>query len=204
VSNVVIFIEGGGTFEKEKRILRAGFDSFFQPLKRLAAERGKSFRLVACGGRDEAFRAFENERKFEEETHCLLLIDSEEVLDDGVKAQLAQRERHWNLTTVPEGDLHVMTTTMETWIIADLNALRTFYGQHFAQNRLPVHNNLEKVSKQDVWRDLAAATQNSQAGIYHKMRHAPKLLSRMDSTTVRQRCSHCNRLFQTVETILQQ
>jgi len=203
MNEIAIFIEGGGSFEREKRVLRAGFDSFFQSLKRLAAERGKGFRIIACGSRDDAFRSFENERKFEPDTLCLLLVDSEEQLTGKVKEHLINRERHWKLAAIDEADLHLMTATMETWIVADADALQSFYGQHFAVNKLPRHQDIEQVSKADMCGDLLAATQNSQAGPYHKMRHAPKLLSRMDSTVVRRRCKCCNRLFLRAEAFLQ-
>jgi hypothetical protein len=202
VSNIAIFIEGGGTFVREQRHLRVGFEGFFSSLKQLAAQYGKSFRLVACGSRDEAFKAFENERKYDAKTHSFLLVDSEEIATKSVKAHLVDREQHWALTEVAMADLHLMATTMETWIVSDHEALTKFYDQKLKLNKLPVNIDIEKVSKPDVCRDLAAATENCKSGPYHKMNHAPKILGLLNPTTVRHRCSHCDALFKAVQEAL--
>ncbi len=199
MSKIVIFIEGGGQVESEKRVLRVGFDNLFRSLKLLAATRGKSFRLVACGSRDDAYKAFVNERLYEPNTTSFLLVDSEDVMGSDVKTHLSNRERHWNLAAVSADNLHVMATTMETWIVSDHAALERFYGRGLAQNSLPRHRDLEQVEKPDVCRDLNAATRDSGPGRYHKMRHAPKLLGLLDSATVRGKCPCCERLFTQIE-----
>ena len=120
----------------------------------------------------------------------------------GVKQHLANREKHWRLEDVPEEFLHVMATTMETWIISDREALAEFYGKNFVENMLPTRQDIEKITKLDVCNALKEATRRSQPGEYHKMRHAPKLLRLMNEATVREKCSHCNQLFLEIEKLL--
>ena len=199
MSKIVIFIEGGGQVEREKRVLRLGFDNFFRPLKLLAAARGKSFRLVACGSRDEAYRAFRNERSFEPDTSSFLLVDSEDVMVSDTKVHLSEREHHWELATISIDYLHVMATTMETWIVSDHDAMESFYGRGLVLNSLPRHADMEQVTKPIVSRALAAATRNTGPGEYHKMRHGPKLLGLLDPATVKAKCGCCMRMFVEIE-----
>ena len=95
-----------------------------------------------------------------------------------------------------------MVQTMETWIVADKVALRGYYGQGFQENALPQHRNLEEVDKREVAERLTRATAGTRKGAYHKIRHARHLLQRIDPTTVRQRCGHCERLFTTLSGLI--
>ena len=97
-----------------------------------------------------------------------------------------------------------MVQTMETWIIADRAALRDYYGQNFRENVLPRRQNLEEVGKNDVAEGLRSATVGTQKGAYHKIRHARHLLQLIDPMTVRERCRHCGRLFETLLRLINQ
>jgi hypothetical protein len=92
-----------------------------------------------------------------------------------------------------------MVQTMETWFIADINALMTFYGQGFREDKihsaLTRYTNVEQVSKATVQVMLAAATRPTERGKYHKTNHAPKLLELLDVSKVRQASPYCDRLF---------
>jgi hypothetical protein len=158
---MAIFVEGGGGAESQKRVLRVGFDTFLGPLKQLAAERGKSFRVVLCGSRNEAYKAFTNERRFEPGTLSFLLVDSEEILATDVKQHLSRCETHWDLRNIPEAGLYLMATTMETWIVSDRAALANFYGQRLAVGALSSNRDIEQVSKNDICQQLDAATKNT-------------------------------------------
>ena len=94
-----------------------------------------------------------------------------------------------------EDTINLMVQTMETWIVADPDALSTYYGQNFNGNVLPGRTNLEEVAKREVARVLNQATERTTKGRYHKIRHASDLLKRIDVERVKQRCPHCARLF---------
>jgi len=42
---------------------------------------------------------------------------------------------------------------------------------------------------------LGQATQNTQKGEYHKVRHGPKILALVDVAKVRGKAKHCERMF---------
>ena len=91
-----------------------------------------------------------------------------------------------------------MVQTMETWIVADPEALGAYYEQGFQRDALPRHQNLEEVGKDDIAEALDRATQGSEKGKYHKIHHARALLQCIDPARVRRRCPHCDRLFETL------
>lgn len=104
----------------------------------------------------------------------------------------------WNFQGVNDNLIHLMVQTMETWIVADPEALRAYYGQGFRPNALPRHQNLEEVNKSDIKQALDLATQGTQKSKYHKIKHARALLERINPMTVREKCPHCERLFETL------
>ena len=91
--------------------------------------------------------------------------------------------------------IHLMVQTMETWIVADSEALIKYYGQGFRANVLPVREDLEKEDKTTVADALGRATEQTQKGRYHKIRHAGDLLASINPKKVQARCRHCKKLF---------
>ena len=98
--------------------------------------------------------------------------------------------------------IHLMTQTMETWILADSEALADYYGQNFSRNALPKSNDLERVSKVDVEQALKQATRKTQKGTYHKIEHAGDLLELIDPEKARKKCRHCARLFSVLNRVM--
>jgi hypothetical protein len=84
--------------------------------------------------------------------------------------------------------VHLMVQCMEAWIVADPEALESFYGQGFARGALPARRNLEEQPKGDVSRKLSAATKHTAKGEYKKIGHASKLLQRLDTRKLAVRC----------------
>ena len=91
-----------------------------------------------------------------------------------------------------------MVQAMETWIVADPDALAAYYGQRFLAKALPDTANLENVPRATITNALERATRHTQKGMYHKIRHASEILQRIDPQRVRQRCPACARLFRTL------
>lgn len=132
--------------------------------------------------------------------HAILLVDSETGVTSAPKQHLAT-EPAWLLPGVPDDDIHLMVQVMETWIVADPNALQAFYGQGFNLNALPNHADLEQVPKVDVAHALENATKQTRKGRYHKIRHA-SVLGRIGPEQVRARCKHCDRLFLRIRSLV--
>ena len=93
-----------------------------------------------------------------------------------------------------------MVQLMEAWFLADRDALRAYYGQGFHENRLKGDPaNVEQVTKDDVLNGLKRATEDTQKGKYHKVRHGRDLLARVDPDRVRKAAPHCDRLFRELD-----
>ena len=92
-----------------------------------------------------------------------------------------------------------MVQAMEAWIVADPVALAEYYGQGFVEGQLPKAEYLEVLSKADLMRGLDRATRSTRKGRYLKIRHASDLLKRIDANKVKTRCTHCERLFETLD-----
>lgn len=199
--NVAIYMEGGGDGKDSKAALRQGMEGLLAEIKDAFRECGWHWRLVPCGSRNEARKRFDNECRRAEPGIVILLVDSEAPVNTGPIDHLASRDG-WNLQGVESGRVHLMVQTMETWIVADSKALKSYYGQGFRESALPRNRNLEEVSKKDVAEGLTRATEQTQKGAYHKIRHARHLLQRIEPATVRQRCGHCERLFTTLKGLI--
>ena len=196
MSAVTIYVEGGGNNTTTKAALRNGMNQFLGSLKEAARTRSWKWKLVFCGARNDAYDKFNTARRNDDPGIVMLLVDSEGPVDASPRDHLARKDR-WDLDGVEEDRIHLMVQVMETWIVADPEALAAYYGQHFRANVLPARQNLEEVDKAQIASALERATEQTQKGRYDKISHAD-LLARIDPEQVRQHCAHCARLFDTL------
>ena len=197
-------MEGGGPGPTGKAALRRGMDHFLGPVKQRARTRSLSWRLVPCGSRQETYRRFRDacEKSDPNETQ-VLLVDSEGPVTRPARAHLRERvSDQWDLSFTEDDTVHLMVQFMETWIVADPNALVDYYGQGFNVSKLPRRRDLEQEPKASVERSLKEATSSTGKGVYHKIRHASELLKRLDRPRVKDRCRHCKRLFDALDGII--
>ena len=108
----------------------------------------------------------------------------------------------WIIDSGMEACVHLMVQTMETWIVADPDALEIYYQPRFRASALPRALNLESVSKVDIEMALDEATKDTQKGKYKKIRHAKDLLARIDAEKVNSRCPHSKRFFEYVKSAI--
>jgi hypothetical protein len=196
VKEIFLYVEGGGDKEGKAR-LRQGFALFFGKLHDEARRRGVQWRLVPCGSRNQTYETFLLGLGSHPDSLNLLLVDSERPVTGSVRDHLqaaAPDGDGWQLAAVDEDQLHLMTQLMESWFVAEPGALSKLYGQGFAANALPRANNVEMVEKSAVLDGLHRATKDTQKGPYHKMRHSPLILERLNAATVASRAPHCARL----------
>ena len=203
---VSLYVEGGGVSARGGRAaLRRGFDELLGEIKSRTRTKDLRWKLVSCGPRDEAYKQFVNAAMAGDDEFVVLLVDSEGEVTGGPRAHLRTRrgDRWTGLHHVLEDQVHLMVQTMETWLIADIETLRSYYGRKFNANALPKHPNLEQAPKKAVSSGLARATKGTQKGEYHKIRHASALLARIDPGKVRERCPHCDRLFKALTSAIE-
>lgn len=125
----------------------------------------------------------------------ILLKDSEGPDDGRLSDKLAEGENF------EVRSLFWMVETMESWFIADPDCLANYYQRNFNRKSLGNTTNVEKVSKKNVLDRLKRATEKTQKGGYHKTRHAPDLLARIDPGLVEARAPNCKRLLDALRSV---
>ncbi len=97
--------------------------------------------------------------------------------------------------------LHLMVQCMESWLIADRNAVSGFYGQGFKATVLAAPGTLiETVAKQDVLTKLGQATKGTKTkGPYSKGAHSFDLLKSLDAKLLCKASPWADRFFSTLQ-----
>jgi Domain of unknown function (DUF4276) len=197
VSEIRIYVEGGGGGSQTKAAVREGFHRFLRDIVQAARNQHVRWQLVACGPRQATFENFRLALNTHPEAFNVLLVDSESPVNHDPTEHLRSRE-NWNLPDISADHYHLMVQMMEAWLVADHDALSKFYGQGFNANALPRNPNVQQIGKPDLEAALKQATRRTVKGEYHKIHHGPKILSQLDVAKVRRAATHCDRLFMTL------
>ena len=145
-------------------------------------------KLTACGNRKSAYDDFvANYNRVPVGDYVALLIDSEEPIQDvNATWQHLQCRDGWERPTGANDDqVLLMTTCMETWLVADQGSLSNHYGQHLQTSALPTLDNLESRTRGYVQERLEHATHNCQVK-YTKGQESFKVLSKINPETIQQ------------------
>jgi hypothetical protein len=197
VAEIRIYIEGGGDQNSTKTALRHGFSEFFSAIISIVREKRINWKLVACGTRRNAYDDFVIALRAYPNALNILLVDSESQVSCGSWEHLAN-EGWEKPSTATDENVHFMSECMESWLIADVVSLETFYGSGFVGSRIPANTNVERIPKHDILNSLNRATIGTSKGMYHKTRHGFDLLAIVNPTTVKVKASYCKRLFDTL------
>lgn len=201
MTEIRIFMEGGGKGPGGKAALRRGMDRLLRAVKDEARKSGCRWRLLPCGSRNETWKRFRGAVTADPRQVAVLLVDAEAEVGSDPAHHLQTREG-WDLADVPDADVHLMVQIMETWLVADPRALADYYGRDFRSSSLPSHTNLERVRKSRIERSLQNATRATGKGAYHKIKHGSDLLGLVDPEIVRKRCPHCDRFVGRLERLV--
>jgi hypothetical protein len=87
-----------------------------------------------------------------------------------------------------------MVQIMESWFLADIDALRAFYKRRFAESALGWNTKVEEIPKIDVLERLRRLS----GGEYQKVNHGVKLLELIDTAKVRKTAPNCDRMFRVI------
>jgi len=197
-AEIRLYIEGGGDSAEAKAQLRRGFRAFLSPAYQKAREARVAMQVILCGSRTSTREDFLKAFQSHPTAFNVILVDSEERVSSAVRKHLADRDG-WTFAGVDESQLQLMVQAMETWFVADPDALLRFYGNDFRLNAIPKAVDVEEIDKDQLLAALREATRQTQKGKYQKIRHASLLLALIDPEKVQQAAEHCRRLFAVVE-----
>lgn len=196
--NLKVYVEGGGDTNALRTRCREGFSEFF----RKAGLEGRMPRIVASGGRQQAFDDFCTAlKKAGANDFIVLLVDAEApvVTKNGPWNHLHDRDAWEQPAAAGDENVHLMVQCMEAWFLADKDALAEFFGNGFNREALPARLEVEDVAKTDVMNGLKAATRHSEKkGEYGKGRHSFAILALMDPAKVMRASPHARRLIETL------
>lgn len=181
---VEIYLEGGGDSKELHVRCREGFHKLLGK----CGYKGRTPRLVACGGRGKVFDKFKSAQKNStEEEEIFMLIDSEDPLADSEAAweHLKKRDKWENPDGATDEQVLFMTTCMETWIVADRKALQEHYGRKLQESALPSLINLEARNRHDIQDNLEHATKNC-SNAYKKGKRSFEILAKLTPDTLKQ------------------
>ena len=184
---VRIFIEGGSSGESSDDVFKEAWHQFFTA----AGLAGRMPRVVRGQSRAATYDRFINARPRADEV-LLLLVDSEGPVAPGHTAwQHLQARDGWRQPPgASDNSAYLMVQFMETWFLADREALRRFFGQSFNENAFREWPSLEAVSRDTVISALEQATGDR----YRKGKVSFQLLERISPDRVAAACPHARLL----------
>lgn len=178
-----LYIEGGESKEDQIRC-REGFRKLLEK----AGFVGRLPRLTSSGGRNAAFDDFRTAHaKAGQNDYIAMLIDSEEPVADVEEtwAHLRARDGWARPGGASNEQVLFMTTCMETWIVADREALRAHYGSRLQESALPPLVDLEKRGRHDLHENLVHASRNC-SNAYAKGKRSFEVLVKLDPAVLNQ------------------
>ena len=187
-----IYVEGGGEGQLLDTLFRNGWNDFFKA----AGLEGRMPRVIRGKGRQRAYELFRTAVANRAANELpLLLVDSEDPVlpNHTVWQHLNHRDGWEHPEAAGDDDAFLMVQVMETWFLADRDALRRYFGSKLNESAFSEWPNLEAVPKATVLNALEKATATCKTH-YAKGAVSFKLLSTVNPAQVEQRCPHARQL----------
>ena len=186
MTDAKLFVEGGGDSNELQARCREGFRKLLEKSGKFA---GRLPRIIACGSRQGAYDNFKTEHLAGKVSYVALLVDSEEPVADGEKPWEHLKTRdNWDCPEKATDDqVFLMTTCMETWIIADQEGLKRFFERHkpcLLAAGLPSTVNLENQQRHQIQDALVTATKDC-TNAYAKNKRSFEALANADPAVLR-------------------
>lgn len=180
---ITLYVEGGGNNKDTIVRCRQGFSEYCRNVAP-----GCRPRIVACGGRQQAYERFMIEARSERgDDICALLVDSECPLAPGLSSvDFLRTVEKWTFPIGCRTRIFLMVQAMEAWFLADRDALASYYGPEFRRNALPGdERHIELIPRNDLESSLVRASRGMKTKEeYHKTRHGFALLAIIDPAKV--------------------
>ncbi len=177
-----LYVEGGGG----RRDLKSECRKAFHILLENVGVQVTDIRIVPSGSRGNAYNSYCKHIARQGHGFTALLVDSEHLVSDieQVWQHVLKHDKWSKPTNSLDESLYLMTTCMETWIVADDRALAKHFGPRFEAKRLPRSTNLEAIAPPIVLNSLRSASRNCSVR-YEKGIASFNLLARLDVDTLR-------------------
>jgi hypothetical protein len=129
---------------------------------------------------------------------CVLLVDAEDHVTAARPSEHLTARDGWVFPALRANQVFLMVQAMEAWLLADREALKTFYGTGFLAKSLPGDpEKIEKIPKGKLESSLRHASKPTKTkGEYHKTRHGFALLALIDPNKVGQGSPHADSFHQ--------
>lgn len=160
-------------------------------------------RVVACGGRDNAYDKFCHAiATARDDQVVILLVDSEGPLADraGPWSHLQKRDGWHKPAGATDDQVQLMVQCMESWFLADKDCLVQYFGPRFNRGSLPGSEDIENVPKKDVLDGIRNATRRC-GNPYDKGRHSFVLLAELNPQKVADASPHARQLLARLRSI---
>jgi hypothetical protein len=157
-----VYLEGGGDTASQQKAYRIGFAKMID----------NKASVIACGGNARTHEKFIEHQPAKDET-VLLLVDSElPVAESDTALGHLRRKTEWSWPSwVREEQVHLMATTIETWISCDPEGLARYFGSTFNASKLVVTVPIESAEKETVLAKLKAATEGGKTAAIRSLRN---------------------------------
>ncbi len=105
-----------------------------------------------------------------------------------------------------DDDLHFMVCCMESWLLADPDAIATHYGHRYRVSSLPnpMHRNPESVGTDESMRAIKQGATGYPNADYDKLKDGPAILERIDPKLLENRCPHARRFMEALTAALRE
>ena len=145
VKEINVYVEGGGDDNKTWTPVRKGFSAFLKDLRELAGRKKIVFKIIPCGPRGTAKNDFFTALESNPDAFNILLVDSERPVEKEPWKHLRDQDR-WELKEIHNDRCHLMVQIMESWLIADIKALKNYYGKKFIERKIPDNTKVEEIN----------------------------------------------------------
>ncbi len=179
---IVLLVEGGGDTPALQSECRKGFRLLLEK----AGFVGRMPEIVACGSRNQTFKDFKFSLQ-DSSALTMMLIDSEDPVFLSPWAHLETRDGWLQPKETTDAQVQFMTTCMETWLVADPEALKSFFGAGFKAGKLLPITNLESRPRDKIQDALADATRDcGRARKYQKGKRSFQALAKLNPSVLMQ------------------